>query len=163
VIRIRPARAGDAAAICAVHKAAVRRLCRHSYTVAQMQAWVGPRRPRDYARAMALWGERMLVALRRGRIVGFASVQGDALRALYVDPRRGRGTGLMLLRAAEAAARRRGVAISRLSASLNAVSFYLRAGYTVARPGEVRRSGVAIPVVEMVAASLSRTRERELC
>jgi putative acetyltransferase len=149
VTRIRAACLGDAPAICAIHKRAVRLTCSRVYTRAQIRAWIGKLRPRDFARAMALWNERMLVALRRERVVGFASVKGATLYALYVDPRHGRGSEHLLLRAAEQFARRRGSPIVGLSATLNAVGFYLRTGYRIKGMSTVRRSGKELPVVEM--------------
>jgi N-acetylglutamate synthase-like GNAT family acetyltransferase len=55
-----------------------------------------------------LWCERMVVAMRANRLVGCAAVKGKVLRALYVDPWHGRGSGTSLLCAAEWLARRSG-------------------------------------------------------
>jgi putative acetyltransferase len=146
---IRRATAEDAEAICVLHKVAVRRLCAGAYSAEQIEAWVGPRVAEDYCKAMSADGETMFVAERASRVAGFASLRGERLLGLYVDPTSGRGLGRPLLAVAEEEARGRGVAILSLQATLNAVPFYRRHGYSVDRAGLVPRSGLKLPVVEM--------------
>lgn len=146
---IRRATAEDAAAVCALHKASVRRLCAGAYSAEQIEAWVGPRVPENYCKAMSVDGETMFVAERANRVAGFASLRGETLLGLYVDPTSGRGLGRQLLATAEEEARGRSVTVLSLQATLNAVPFYRRHGYSVDRAGLVLRGGLRLPVVEM--------------
>ena len=87
------------------------------------------------------------------RVVGFSEYDPETreLAAVYVHPDfERRGLGRALLEAAEAAAHARGVDSLHLRASLNAVSFYQRAGYVVERAGSVTlRSGSELRCVFM--------------
>ena len=146
---IRRAAPEDAEAICALHKASVRGLCADAYCQEQIEARIARRVVDDFRRAMTVCGETMFVAKRGARLAGFASIRDSVLLGLYVDPDRGRGAGLLLLRWAEEHARSRGVAILALQATVNAVAFYEKHGYSQDRPCSVMRGGQALPVVEM--------------
>ena len=146
---IRRATARDAVAICALHKEAVRRLCAGAYSAEQIEAWVGRRVPENYCKAMSVDGETILVAERASRVAAFASLKGEMLFGLYVDPTHGRGLGHELLASVEDDARGRSVAVLSLQATLNAVPFYRRHGYSVDRAGVVPRGNLKLPVVEM--------------
>ena len=152
---VRRALPDDAEAVCAVHKASVRGLCAGRYSPEQIEAWIGDRRPERYRHAVTEGGEAMVVAERRGGggagIVGFASLQGAEVVAVYVSPAAaGRGTGAALLRAIEREARARGVDRLHLSASLNAVPFYEAMGYrrvhatTFFLPGRIELEAVGM-------------------
>jgi hypothetical protein len=56
-------------------------------SVDQIEAWIGSRKPENYARAMSSGGESMFVAEFGGRVVGFTSVRVDTLLAMYVGAR----------------------------------------------------------------------------
>ena len=146
---VRRAGPEDAVAICDLHKASVRSLCAGAYSPEQIEAWLAPRRADDYRKAMTVGGETMFVGHCARRIVGFASVKASMLIGLYVDPDDGRGAGRFLLQAAEAHARSNGTAVLTLQATLNAVPFYQRRGFSLGRPGTVLRGGLELPVVEM--------------
>ena len=131
-VAVRRASPADAAAICTVHKASVRGLCAGHYTPEQIEAWVGGRRPDHVRHAMTEGGETMFVAERGGggEVVGFASLHGAEVIAVYVTPAAtGRGTGAALLHAVEGEAAARGIGRLHLTASLNAVPFYAAQGY----------------------------------
>jgi putative acetyltransferase len=146
---VRRAMPEDAVAICDLHKASVRDLCAAAYSSEQIEAWLAPRVPDDYRKAMTVGGETMFVAQCAQRIVGFASIKTSMLIGLYVDPDGGRGAGRILLQAAEGQARSDGVAVLSLQATLNAVPFYKRHGFSLDRHGTVLRGGRELPVVEM--------------
>jgi putative acetyltransferase len=150
VICLRPARPEDALKIRNVHVASIRALCAGEYTPEQIAAWTANARPERYRRAMAE-GEIMFVAERGPRIVGFSALRDDEVRAVYVHPRlTRRGVGTLLLRAAEEAARARGIVELHLSASLTAVPFYRSQGYRECGNATHRLStGMLIPCVEM--------------
>jgi GNAT superfamily N-acetyltransferase len=73
------------------------------------------------------------------------------VEAAFVDPlQQGRGIGRVLLDALEANARAAGIERLFLSASLNAVPFYERAGFVALREELYpHRSGIGIPSVFM--------------
>jgi len=149
-IRIRRALEADSEVLWAVHQASVHELGAAAYTADEIEAWAGTRVPEDFRQAMTIGGETMIVAERLGAIVGFASLCGDEVRAVYVHPTRGRGTGAPLLEALEQIAAARGVARVHLTSSLNAEAFYLARGYAPKRASTVVRGrGVALRVVEM--------------
>ena len=149
---VRRAALEDAAALCALHKASVRGLCIGAYSAQQIEAWLGGRTPDGFRWAMTDGGETMFVVERRGCLAGFASTKDATLMGLYVDPDRGRGAGRVLLPTVEDHARRHGVTVLCLPATLNAVPFYRRHGYSADRPSVVLRGGVKLPVVEMSKA-----------
>lgn len=94
-----------------------------------------------------------VVAEHEGRIVGVAQVDPTAerLRALFVDAgRQHHGVGRALLAAVETRARARGARRLHGAMSLNAVSFYLQAGFRPCRgPERLMSAQVAIPIVRM--------------
>src|SRR5262245_800497 len=102
---VRRAVPADAAIFCDLHKASVTALCAGSYSAAPIELWLAPRSADDYRQAMTLGGETMFAATYADRVVGFASTREAELRALYVDPRLGRGAGCALLAVAEEQAR----------------------------------------------------------
>ena len=136
-------------ALCRLHKASVSGLCAGAYSSEQIEAWLGHRVPDDFRNAMTVGGETMFVGQRAERIVGFASIRTSMLMGLYVDPDGGRGAGRILLQAAEEHARCDSVTVLTLQATLNAVPFYQRHGFSLDRHGAVLRGGLELPVVEM--------------
>jgi GNAT superfamily N-acetyltransferase len=88
-----------------------------------------------------------------GRLIGFAQLDPTAsrLRALFVDgDLQQRGVGTALLAEIERRARGRGLTRLHGAMALNAVPFYLRAGFRPC-PGPERlvASGVSVPVLRM--------------
>jgi putative acetyltransferase len=145
---VRRAAPKDAQALDALHKASVRALCAQAYSARQIEAWLSDRSPADYCRAM-IAGRTMFVAERDGLVVGFASIKGERLMGLYVDPVRGRGTGPLLLGRAERHVRDEGAADLSLQATRNAVAFYRRHGFVADRNNSVVRGGRKLAVVDM--------------
>ncbi len=148
---IRWATDDDRPAIWAVHVRAIREVCSRSYSAEQVASWSGLLSPDSY---VAVLRERfVVVAEDSGGITGFGQLNQATgeVDAVYVLPGRQReGIGGALLRSLEAAARAAGLKGLQLSATLNAVPFYERAGYC----GEgttVHRlpTGVELPCVRM--------------
>ena len=94
-----------------------------------------------------------LVAEEDGALAGFAvlDLASGEVDAVFVDPaHQGRGIALDMLRRLEVLAQERGVQRLFLSASLNAVAFYERAGFMRVRDGVyAHRSGIGIASVFM--------------
>ncbi len=154
--RTRLAVAGDAKAIARVHYDAIRGTAAAAYPARVIESWAKP--PDDETstnirRALEGDEESFVVAEVSGTIVGFASVvTGDEeLRAVYVDPRHGRGgVGKMLLIHLEQVAADAGCTSLTMDASLNAEAFYRREGYRVIEYGEhALSSGVRMECVKM--------------
>lgn len=161
---VRPAVAADAAAIVAVHHAAVHRSAAAAYPRETLDAWSGPpgeARFRRMREVIEEGDELVLVAEVEGsRIVGFGAVipRLEELRSLYVDPDAGgRGVGTRLLAALERLAVERGLARLTLNSSVNAEGFYRRAGYATVERGVHRLgSGHELACVRMVKAMAGR-------
>ena len=94
-----------------------------------------------------------LIAEVGDRMAGIAQVdpREDRLRALFVDAaEQGRGVGRALLAELEARARRRGAVRLHGAMSLNAVPFYLRAGFVPSGgPSRLGSARVSVPVLRM--------------
>ncbi len=133
-IKIRPAAVEDRQALWQVHTQAIRQSAKSHYDAAQIEAWAGRLSP-DYYRPDP---DVFLVAeVEDGGVVGFGEINIDAgeVEAVFVDPKFGRrGIGSHLLQALEELARRQGLTALVVGASLNAVEFYVRAGYRQVRP-----------------------------
>lgn len=130
--RILPARPEHLPGICQVHREAVRGLARNHYTPGQLAAWAGAMRPAIMERALGEPDKTLLVALEgdAAMVAGFVLFGPGEVHAMYVRPRYARqGLGTRLLSLAEDAARRRGCPRLRLTASRNAVDFYLANGF----------------------------------
>jgi GNAT superfamily N-acetyltransferase len=136
---IRPATPADAEAIAAVQA----RAWRHAYAEI-----VEPERmpvPEQQAPRFAEWiagGGEAYVWDQDGEVAGFATLEGDELRAIYVDPpAQGAGVGTALLTAAVSALRAAGHAEAFLwtfEANGLARAFYERHGWELA-PGRQGR------------------------
>jgi GNAT superfamily N-acetyltransferase len=135
---VRRAVAADSPAIYDVHVGAITRVCAEVYTAQEIAGWIARKVPDGYVTAIG--DNDFFVATDGERVVGFSEFNPGAreVAAVYVHPDfLRRGTGAALLDAAEAAARGRRVSDVHLRATLNAVPFYLRGGYTIEREGTV--------------------------
>jgi predicted N-acetyltransferase YhbS len=130
VVRIRRARPDDGLGIHVVHTSAIRETCRSHYAPDAIAVWAGRVTPESYGEDL----ERrdVFVADDDGRVLGFGVLDAgeSTVRAVYVHPDAGgHGLGRALLDALETTARLRGVTRVHLDASLNAVPFYVAAGW----------------------------------
>ena len=154
-MQVRRATPNDALATFALHVASVRAFGPEGYAPDQVRAWARKDHgPEGYP--IADDAHHFVVAERGGEVAGFGDlvpgsddVDADGeVRAVYVHPAHaGRGVGSALLAALEGYARGSGLGSLELSASMNAVGFYERAGYE--RVGEARHDtgGVDFDVV----------------
>jgi putative acetyltransferase len=130
MIRVRQAAQEDREAISSVYVSAIRELAKTHYTAEQIEAWVGSRRP-EYSQSTIEAG-RTYVAEYEGQIAGYGIIEleTEQVQAVYVSPDHARkGIGTAVLQALEQAAVLAGIVTVRLTASLNAVGFYQKAGY----------------------------------
>lgn len=136
---IRRAIQEDREAIWRVHGRAIRETCASHYPPEVLQIWAGGLRADKYAEAIERY--EFFVAEEDGEVVGFGELGPEAgeIQGLYVSPDvGGRGVGWKLLCTLEETARAHGLGSLRLTASLNAVAFYERAGYSPA--GELTKT-----------------------
>lgn len=161
MLTIRRAQQQDCQAIVRVHSAAVAGIRTNLYTPEEIQSWSIPKQPESYEDAIRI--KEFFVAEQDGTIMGFGvlNLESAEVEAVYVSPEAGRrGVGLELLRKLEERARSHGLEVLRLFASLNAVPFYKRAGYSAQEQSKYRLStGVEIACVPMVKTIESRAKE----
>ena len=129
---IRPAQAGDAADISRVIIRALRETNAKDYTpdiIARVELSFSS------AAVERLIDQRdVFVAEMDNRVVGTASLDGQALRTMFVLPDvQGRGIGRLLVQRIERVARERQLAILTVPATVTAESFYARLGFTAVR------------------------------
>jgi GNAT superfamily N-acetyltransferase len=109
---------------------AIREICSSHYTKEEIRAWSEVLKPGRYKKAISTGA--FFVAVNGEAIVGFSNLnlQSGLVEAVYVDPEYvGLGAGMKLLQSLENVASNSGLNLLHLSASLNAVAFYERAGY----------------------------------
>jgi GNAT superfamily N-acetyltransferase len=131
MITIRKGRQEDKESIWQVHTLAIRKVCRSHYAEKELALWAGVLKPGRYKKPIE--DGTLLVAEEEDFIIGFGNLNKTTgeIEAMYVDPDHvGRGVGIEILQALEELAAEVGLTTLRLSAALNAVGFYERAGYT---------------------------------
>ena len=151
MIALRPAHTGELALLWTLRTRTVAAACAGHYSASVLAAWLAAPAPDSLQRLLAQGGG--LVAEEAGQVLGYAVLDAGAgeVDAVFVEPaQHGRGIGALLLGAVEDAARAAGRDRLFLSASLNAVSLYQRAGFVaVCEEMYPHRSGVEIPSVFM--------------
>ncbi len=146
--KIRQATAADAERIHELHTRSVKELCKDHYAPELIAGWLKNRIPNGYLPGIAR-GE-MFVAVEGERIVGFGHAVPGEILAVYVGLERARhGVGRGLLAHGITMARSGYQGAIRLDATLNAQSFYEKAGFVEVERKTVRRNDVFIPVIAM--------------
>ena len=150
-LELRPIRFEEVAAILDLIKRTIARSCREHYDPAQRNSVF-----LTYAGGLfteVLGPLESIVAVVDEAPVGFAQLDpaADRLRALFVDDRAQRlGIGSRLLTEIERRVQRRGGKRLHGAMSLNAVPFYMRAGFLpCSGPERLTSAGVSVPVVRM--------------
>ncbi len=147
----RPATPADLAGLWTLRTRAVRASCASHYPPEVLEPWCASPAPESLPGLVAAGGA--LVAEENGGMLGYAILNLDSgeVDAVFVEPgQQGRGIALRLLAALEAMAIGRGLTRLFLSASLNAVPFYERAGFSPLREEEYpHRSGIRLRSVFM--------------
>ena len=128
----------DLPAVLNLFRTSVHTLCRADYTPAQLSAWA-PADTDEAPWARRLQCQTFLLAEEDGDLMGFASLEGDYLDLLYVQPRHARrGVGTVLCDALERQCTGQRITVH---ASLTARPFFARRGYRTVEPHEVQRRG----------------------
>lgn len=74
---------------------------------------------------------KVFVAVEKETVLGTASVQGNVILTVFVNPAlHGKGIGTRLMAQAENEVRKHGFASARVPSSITSVDFYKRLGYT---------------------------------
>lgn len=129
-IQVRAATPDDAKALVGVLRAAVEALPGTDYPARERATWSTCVTDDEMQEGLQASDTETVVAEVDTEIVGFATREGNLVRAVYVHPQsQGRGIGSDLLRVVEAAARANGMDRLAVSASLNSVGFYTTHGY----------------------------------
>lgn len=148
---VRQATRADLQSIAAIHQESIRELCKAHYSAQQIVDWTTALAGAAYSDLLS--SRTVFVLEDAGRLLGFGVLDARAalINATYVSPAAAhRGGGRSLMEAMEAAARADGCAELRLNATLNAVPFYKRLGYTSRGPSSNRLpSGIELPCVAM--------------
>jgi len=111
---------------------AIEETCKSHYSQEEIQAWTRLLKPERYDNAICR--KELFVAEEHGSVVGFGQLDSENSRIeeLYVHPGyTGRHIGSHILQAMESAAAKAGVKTLHLTATLNAVPFYEKAGYSM--------------------------------
>jgi GNAT superfamily N-acetyltransferase len=148
---IRALRFDDVAEVLRLIQRAIAGGCRDHYSLRQRAAVFANYAHTLFVESLGPFENR--AAEQQGRLVGFAQLDpgSDRLRALFVDAVvQGRGVGGALRADIEARARRHGCARLQGAMSLNAISFYTRAGFHPSGGAEnLMAGGVSIPIMRM--------------
>lgn len=155
VVTLRPARTEDAPAMARVFETAVLVRGQGAYGPRELAAWAAQGSAARFAAMLADPAKRLLAAETKAGLVGLAGLEGAEVILVYTAPDAPPGTGRQLLTAVEALARDSGQDALTLTASRNALSFYLRGGYRILSLAvRTLPGGEALPVC-LMAKTLS--------
>lgn len=130
--QIRPALQADAAQISRVILAALLTSNAQDYPASVIERVQDSFTPDAVLQLMRR--RQMFVALVDGKLLGTASLDGRAVRSVFVDPAyHGHGLGRQLMAAVEQAALQAGLASLVVPSSVTAEGFYARLGYVRVR------------------------------
>lgn len=131
-IEIRPARASDAPAISRVIISALRVSNARDYApevIERVEQSFSVERV-----AHLIDTRQVLVAERNRQLLGTASLDGEVVRTVFIDPpMQGQGIGRLLMLAITRIAREQGIAELLVPSSLTARGFYQRLGFELQR------------------------------
>jgi putative acetyltransferase len=159
--RIREAVPEDAPALARIFAAAIEAKARESYGPRERAAWIARGTAQRFAAMLAAPQHRLLVAHAPSGPTGFGGLTGSELSLLYAAPDAAPGTGARLLARLEDLARTSGIPALTLTASRNALSFYLRHGYAIVSPARRDLPGGLSLVVCLMAKTLEGKEEEK--
>ena len=137
----------DSGRLYQIHTSAIKELCSSHYAEKEIALWAGKQKQETYV--PFLQNGDIIVAKKDGMVVGFihhiknsqevhtnelstkeCSNDEVTVKGLFIDPNFVRkGVGKLLLKQVEAIALENGVAIMKVSASLNSLPFYSKMGF----------------------------------
>lgn len=146
-MKLRAYRAGDAARLAEIFRAAILKLGSRDYTAEQVAVWSGARVTVERLHEMYSDGRATFIAVdETDTAIAFSDLEADGhVDMLYCHPdHAGRGVASALLAAIEASARQAGMPRLHTEASETARPVFARAGYetVLRRPLEI--DGVAL-------------------
>ncbi len=146
---VRRAAVEDAPAVHGVRQRAIRDSAAGLYDADALEAWACGGSEDELRRKIATTGA--FVAVVRGEVVGWATLDGAEVEQLYVDPDHG-GGGLAwrLYKTIEELARTHGVPQLTAVASLRAIPVFRRFGFTELRRDDRPFNGHTFQVADMV-------------
>lgn len=131
---IRYALPDDAADICHVHHSAVKAIQKGLYEESILNAWIAAVTPDNITKGINLKNGRWFVAGMQEKVIGFAALESERIRSLYVHPDcQNKGIGSRLLEKLESEAALKNIKTIFLNASLNACKFYESHGYVAVK------------------------------
>ncbi len=131
MITIRQADQGDAERIREIFVSSIRELAKNHYSPRQIEAWSQAFTPVQVSERIR--AGRVYVAECDGQVAGFAEIDAPVggVEMVYTAPEYARqGIGTALMQHIESLARESGAKSLHLRASMNAVPFYERMGFT---------------------------------
>ena len=113
-----------------MHTRAIKEVCKSHYPEGEVKEWASVLKPGRYEECIEKGA--FFLAVEGEDIVGFGNLNRDTgeVEAMYVDPDHlRRGVGMKILKTIEAVAQDAGLTALKLTSSLNAVAFYMKAGF----------------------------------
>ena len=159
---VRTAQPADAAAACALLRAAITRACApdHGHDPAVLAGWLANKTPEHVAAWIAAAANHCIVAEaeRGGALAGIALVtRKGRIALLHVAPDRlRRGVGSALLAALERQGRAWGLAELRVDGTRSARDFFVQHGYRAGPPVNTTYGIVAVALVKRLVPSYAR-------
>lgn len=144
MIRLRKIAKKDKKTVLKIHRSAIRTGCKGFYGPAQIRAWISRFTPGVFDEGLENGENRGWAAEVSKKAAGFGilNLRSKEIKGLYILPGyAGKGLGTRLLARLEKTALKNRLSELRLNASLNAVSFYLQAGYRRIRTIKHRLKG----------------------
>ncbi len=131
-LTIRYALPGDIESICHVHHSAVKAIQRGLYEKKILDAWIAAVTPVLVKERMKLDNSKWFVAGVENKVTGFAAMESEEIKSLYVHPDyQGKGIGSKLLKKLESEAALKNINRIFLNSSLNACKFYEAHGFSI--------------------------------
>lgn len=146
-MKLRTYRAGDAARLAEIFRAAIRQLGRRDYTAEQVAVWSGARVTAERLHEMYSDGRATFIAVDEAdTAIAFSDLEADGhVDMLYCHPdHAGKGVASEMLAAIEAEARQAGMTRLHTEASETARPVFARAGYETALRRPLEIDGVAL-------------------
>ena len=146
-MKLRTYRAGDAARLEEIFRAAILQLGSRDYTAEQVAVWSGARVTAERLHEMYSDGRATFVAVdETDTAIAFSDLEADGhVDMLYCHPdHAGRGVASALLAAIESAARQAGMTRLHTEASETARQVFARAGYATVLRRPLEIDGVAL-------------------